>query len=428
MAAQSLASGKIAEVMFEKALETYEDQEMMLNLVSFYEPDGAGMQNAGNVVWRPVEQHAPIIAGWDLTGQETGIIEETYPAVLGTPQNDFVAQRADDLRDMQFWKRRGERSGAQQATNLNKAIANAIAVQGSMFIRDNTASGYSFIAGAQALMNERQGAKTTRSFLLNDRDNLKFGNDLAGRQTLQGRPADTWATGQIGKNVAEFDVYTASFMPNIVGGADPATTVTANQSFAPTAGAVDPVTQVVTNVDYRTATLPVTASAGYNIGDKVTFANGGTTVKSVGLADKTPTVTAMTFTIIAKPTGTSVTIFPKPIAADDPGLSVLQKAYANIDTRILNAATMNRVNIDASKKTNLFFDKDAVEVLGGNIPANLFKEYDGMKVINSTMKNGQKMYMVYDGQLNDMSFRYRMFVWWGVTIKDPSRCGVAVTF
>jgi hypothetical protein len=428
MATGSLTAGKIAEVIFENALETYEQQDMLLDQVSFFEPEGGDMQNAGNVIWRPVQQHAPVIPGWDLTGLETGIIEETYPALLGTPNNDFVSQRVDDMRDMRFWKRRGIESGRQQATNLNKAIATAIAVQGSMFYRSNATSGYSFIAEAQALMNERQGKMTERTFILNDRDNLKFGNDLAGRQTLQGRPEETWKTGQIGKNVAEFDVFTGSFLPNIVGGADPATTVTANQSFAPSAGTVNSTTGAVTNVDYRTATLPVTASAGYNVGDKITFANGGTTVKALGLADKSNTGVAMTFTVIDKPTATSITIYPKPIALDDPGLSTLQKAYANVDTRILNAATVNRVNTDASKKTNLFFDKDAVEVLGGNIPANLFREFEGMKVINETMKNGQKMYMVYDGQLNDLSLRFRLFTWWGVTIKDPSRCGAAVTF
>lgn len=428
MATGSLTSGKIAEVLFENALETYEHQDMLLKTVSFFEPDGATMQNAGNVIWRPVQQHAPVIPGWDLTGQETGIIEETYPAILGTPTNDFVSQRADDLRDMSFWKRRGQESGKQQATNLNKSIANAIATQGSMFYRSNATSGYSFIAEAQALMNERQGKMTDRTFILNDRDNLKFGNDLAGRQTVQGRPETTWATGQIGQNVAEFDVYTGSFLPNIVGGADPATTVTANQSFAPVAGSADSVTGIVTNADYRSATIPVTASAGYNIGDKVTFANGGVTVKAVGLADKTNTGVAMTFTVVAKPNATSITVYPKPIAFDDPGLNAVQKAYANVDTRILNAATVNRVNTDASKKTNLFFDKDAVEVLGGNIPAHLFKEFDGMKVISETMKNGQKMYMVYDGKLDDMSLRFRLFTWYGITIKDPSRCGVAVTF
>lgn len=221
MATGSLTAGKIAEVLFESALETYEAQDMLLDKVSFMDPDGATMQTSGNAIWRPVQQHAPVIAGWDLTGLETGIIEETYPAVLGTPSNDFVSQRADNMRDMSFWKKRGVESGRQQATELNKTIASAIALQGSMFYRSNVTSGYSFVAEAQALMNERQGKNTGRTFMLNDRDTLKFANDLAGRQTLQGRPDETWRTGQIGANIAEFDIFTASFLPNLVGGADP---------------------------------------------------------------------------------------------------------------------------------------------------------------------------------------------------------------
>lgn len=422
-------TGKTVEILFENAIETFEHQDMMLDKVDFYKPDAADMQNAGDVVWRGVEQRAPILTGWSLTGQEQDIIEETYPSLLGTPKNDFVQQRADDLRDPQFWKRRGEQSGRQQATELNKAIANAIALQGSMFYRDNSGNGYDFIGQAQALMNERQGKETTRCFMLNDRDNLTFASQLAGRQTLQGRPeSDAWTKGQIGANVAGFDVYTASFLPNLVGGADPATTVTGDQSFAPEGGSVNTATGVATNVDYRYASIPVAASASYNVGDKVRFSNGGTAVKAVGLADKTDTGVPMTFTIVGKPDGTTIEVYPKPIAYDDAGLSTLEKQYANIDTQILNGATVDRVNTDASKKTNLFWDKDAIEVIGGSIPANLFKQFDGMKVISSTMKNGQEMYMVYDGNIETMNFRYRLFTWYGITVRDPSRAGVAVTF
>lgn len=424
----TLTAGKIAEVMFDKALETYEPQDMLLPTTSFMEPDGATMQNAGNTIWRPVQQHRPVLTGFDLTGQEQGIIEETYAAFLGTPNNDLVSLRADDMRDMRFWERAGEAAGRQQATQLNKDIATAIGTQGGMYIRSNATSGYDFIAEAQALMNERQGAKSERMFILNDRDNLKYAKDLAARQTLQGRPESTWANGQIGQNVAEFDVYTGSFLPNLIGGADPATTVTANQSFVPTAGTVNAVNNTVTNVDYRYATIAVTASAAYNIGDKVTIANGGVTIKAVGLADKSDTGVAMTFTVTGKPTGTSLQISPKPIAFDDPALSALEKSYANVNTRILNAATVNRVNIDASKKTNLFYDKDAVEVLGGTIPAELFKSFDGLKVINKTMKNGLKMYMIYDANMINLQFRFRLFTWYGITIADPSRCGVATSF
>jgi hypothetical protein len=415
------STGKIVEVLYEQALETFETQDQMLDMVSFFQPEASSMQNSENFIWRPVEQHAPIIEGWDITGKEQEIIEETYPAVLGTPKNDFVKQRADQLRDMTFWHRRGKESGRRQASNLNQGIVNAMMTQGSMFYKSAATSGYPFIAEAQALMNERQGYVTDRCFLLNDRSTLDFSADLAARQTLQGRPEDdAWVKGQIGSNVAEFNVYTGSYLPTLVGGASPATTVTGDQSFKPEGGSVDAVTGVCTNVDYRQAVIPVAASASYNIGDKVTMG-----VNAVGLDDKTPSG-LMTFTIVAKPSGTSITVYPKPIAADDVLLSDTELAYANIDTTIVGTTVVARVNTDATARTNLFWDKDAVEVLGGTIPAELFTQFDGMKVMTERMKNGLNMYMVYDGNINDMSFRYRLFTWYGITIKDPSRVGIAI--
>lgn len=420
----ALTTGKTVEVLFEKTKETYEHQMQLLDLTMYEEPDGGAMQNSGNVIWRPVQQHRPILTGWDLSGQEQDIIEETYPAILGTPKNDFIKQRADNMRDMRFWERAGEQSGKQQATELNKAIAGVVATQGSKFYRSSVTSGYDFIAEGQALLNETQQFQSDRCFILNDRDNLKFSKDLASRETIKGRPADTWSTGQIGSNVAEFDIYTGSYLPNLVGGASPGTTVTGNQSFAPEGGSVDQATGIVTNVDYRSATIPVAASGSYNVGDKVTIG----AIQSVGLADKNATGQLMTFTIVAKPSATSITVYPKPIAADDAALSDLEKAYANVDTTIANADVVARLNIDASAKTNIFWDKSAVEVLGGTIPANLFSEFDGMKVVTDTMNNGQQLYLVYDGDIADMSFRYRIFTWYGITMCNPQNAGVAVTF
>ena len=422
------SQGKIVEVLFENAIETYEAQNQLLDLCSFEQPEPAMMQNSDNWFWRSVEQHAPILSGWDLTGQEQNIIEETCPFVLGTPTNDLVQQRADQVRDLGFWERRGKASGEQQATELNKAIASRAALQGSLFIRTNTASGYTAVATAQALMNERQLAKSAgRNFVLNDRDTLLYAQDLAGRQTLQGRPADTWASGQIGKNVAEFDVYTGSYLPNLVGGADPAATVTGDQSFVPEGGSVS-ATGVVTNVDYRIATIVVSDSTGYNIGDKVSFSNGATTVKALGLADKSDTGQAMTFTIVAKPNGTSISVFPKPIAYDDPALTATEQAYANIDTQILDTATVDRLNIDASNKTNLFWEKSAMTVIGGTMPANLFAQFAGKKVLSKSLKNGLTMYMLYDGDITTATFKFRIFTWYGITVNNPSNVGVMVTY
>lgn len=425
MATQS--TGKIAEVIFEAAVDTHEEQTQILGLVDSFTAPSGGLQNGNNFVWRPAQQHRPVLSGWDLTGQEQGVIEETYPAVLGTPTNDLVELRADDLRDPLFWKRAGEESGRKQASTLNKAVADLITNTGSLAYRTNTTSGFNFVAQAQTIMDERQSMTDQRKFILSPRDNLKFATELSGRQTLQGRPATTWESGQLGQNIASFDVYTGSYLSTIAGGADPATTVTANQSFKPEAGSIS-ATGVVTNVDYRSATIPVTASASYNVGDVITFSNGGTTVKAVGLTDKTVTDQAMTFRIVAKPSGTSITVYPKPIAADDPALSALEKAYANINTRILNAATVNRVNVDALARPSVFFDKSSIEVFHGDIPANFFNQFGGQKVLTSTLKSGQKMYMLYDANSVTMQLRFRIFTWYGVTNKNSMANGIAISF
>ena len=429
----ALSSGKIAEVLFENALTTYEKQTQMMDLVDVFKPNDADMQNAGNVIWRPKKQHAPIISGWDLTGQETGVLEETYPATLGTPSNDFVQLRADDMRDTGFWERRGRESGEQQATYLNSSLAAMVATTGSLFYRSDATSGYDFISEAQAILNERQTTKSEmRCFVLNDRDTKAYSEDLAGRATLQGRPADTWKTGQIGSNVAEFDLYTGSYLPNLVGGASPATTVTGDQSFIPEGGSVNATTHVVTNVDYRTAVITVAATASYNVGDKVTIG----AIKSVGLADKNSTNQLMTFSVISKPTATTMEIWPKPIAwserpvaaGGDGTMTAEQAACANVDTPLLDTTVVARLNTDASAKANIFWAKDSIEITGGNAPLELLREFDGMKVISQQLKSGQTMYLAYDANLATLQVRFRLFTWWGVTNSNPSANGCAIRF
>lgn len=421
----ALTSGKIVVNYFEKAVETYEHQSAMLDMVSFFKPGSADMQNAGNTVWRNVQQHAPIINGWDLTGQETGIIQETYPANLGEPANDIYNQRADDLRDMSFWEKRGEQSGLRQATELNKRIAQLITNTGSLYYRTNAASGYDAIAQGQAILNERQKPTDDQRYcVLNDRDNLKYGQDLAGRQTLQGRPEDTWKTGQIGRNVAQFDVYTGSYNPVLTGGAVTDTTTSAAVSDKPEGGTVTAATNTVVNVDYRISSdIPLTTTNPYVVGDIVTFAN----VQSIGLADKNPSGQLMTFKVVES-SGLNIKVYPKPIALDDPALSVLEKAYANVNTQIVSGAQVTKLNTDASAKVNTFWCKESLEVTGGDAPVELLNEFGGMKVISTTMSNGQKMYMAYDGNILKMDFTCRLFTWYGLTNADPSGNGVFVTF
>lgn len=417
----ALSTAKAVEVMFETAIETHEQQSQLLDMIKVYKPGAAEMQNANNIIWRGVEQHAPILEGWDMTGQETGIIKQFYPATLNDPLNDVFKLRADDMRDRTFWEERGRESGRKQASYLNQSLANLVKNTGSLFYRSNTASGYDFVSEAQATMNERQLAKGERCFILNDRDTRKFGSDLAGRQTLQGRPDEVWRTGQIGQNIAEFDIYTGSYLGALAGGASPDTTVTSTLSFKPEGQAT--IGGTLQNVDYRVASIPVANSSGYNVGDKISLG-----VNALALTDKSDTGQLMTFSVVGKPNGTTLEVYPKPIAADDPALSAEEKAYANINTRIASGATVERLNIDATAKSNIFFNKDSIEIIGGDAPLQLLAEFGGKKVISSQMKSGQTMYMVYDGDVMSLNFTCRLFTWWGLNNRDPSNNGVAVTY
>ncbi len=263
--------------------------------------------------------------------------------------------------------------------------------------------------------------------MLNPRDHKTFAGDLSGRQTL-GSKADrsdnAYATGNVGEYVASFDIYEGSFLTNITGGASPDTTITADVSLKPEAGLVDPVTNTVTNTDYRRGSLPVLDSSGYNVGDYIAFDG----VQAIGLASKANSNQNMTFKIVATPDANTIEVFPKPIAEDDPGLTALEKAYANINTQIKTGAVVSRVNIDASEKANIFWAKDSIKMIGGEVPWELMSQYDGNQVLSEQIAPGVTAYMVYDGNIASATFRYRIFVWYGLSNFNPMANGVAVTY
>lgn len=426
-----LTTGKIAQVMFEKFVETYEHQAVMVDLIDAESPDEVKLQNSGNLIWYPVQQHRPVLSGFDLTGQEQGIIEETVPISLGDPNGDFIDQRIDNMRDQRFWERAGEQAMQQQITQLNSDLARLVVNTGSQFYRFDTSasdSGFDFCTEGQTRLDEQEiYDRMGRCFLLNPRDHRNFAKDLAGRQTLGSkaeRAENAYATGNIGEYVASFDIYQGSFLPTLAGGASPDTTVTADVSLKPEAGAVDPATGDVSNVDYRRGLIPVVDSSGYNVGDKIAFDG----VEAIGLASKENSGRNMTFTVVAKPNATSIEVFPKPIALDDPALTALEASYANVNTQIKSGDVVSRVNIDASAKTNIFWAKESLKMIGGAAPWQLMNEFSGKKVLQTTAKDGMQMYMIYDGDITKATFQYRLFFWYGLSNFNPMANGVAVTF
>ena len=167
--------------------------------------------------------------------------------------------------------------------------------------------------------------------------------------------------------------------------------------------------------------LPVASGAAYTVGDVVTVG----AVESIGLASKDESGQLMTFKIVGI-TGNNLTVFPKPIAADDAALSTLEKAYANINTQMLSGATVDIVNTSADR-TNIFWAKDSIQMIGGDCPWNLASEFAGMKTISKQLASGVTCYMIYDADLKTANFNYRFFVWYGLGNRNPMANGVAIS-
>lgn len=423
------ATGGVTIVnFFDEVLETYDKSNNLIDLVEFVEPNEKDMQNSGNVLTRPVEQQRPVVTGWDLSALDYEIIEEAAFVYLGDPVGDVVKQRADKMRDPGYLMRMAKASANKQAAELNKTILNTAALSAGLFFRSSETSGYDFISNGKVILDERGKPMDERVFVLNNRDSRTFSKDLAARQTLQGRPEKVWENGQLAQNVAGFDIYESPHNPILTGGADPATTVTGNQSFKPLPGTVTTTApiNIVTNNDYRYASVVVADSSGYTVGDKVHVSIGGVPVQSLNILNKNATGQPMTFNVAAKPDGTHLLLSPKPIALNDGALTVVEASYSNINTQILNAATVNRINTDASKQTNIFWQKKAIEVLGGTLPMAKMKEFESFKVMSTKMKNGLTMYMFYQGNIGTLNFDFRLLTWYTASVLDPSAVGVGV--
>lgn len=421
----ALDTGKQVKIAFNNVLDHFEKQQQMAVLAETYNVDGAELQNAQNGIWRQVEQQAAVQDGWDFNDADFGdIIEMSYLSQLSSPRNSLKALRADDFRDPQFMERWAKTAASRLTADQNSRIAGVVKDTGSLFYNatvDGTAgnTGYDAVKMATTMLSERQAAQDMgTTVFLNDRDSQIVSSDIANRSNMNGLPETVYQNGMIAYNTAGSDLYESSFLPSITGSATPSTTVATTVSQKPVAQRTE-AGGIILPVDYRLSDdIAITDASGFNVGDWVGF----TGINSLGVQDKTPTGQEMTFKIVAI-SGNNIKVYPKPIAADDPALTPSELAYANIDTQIVATTPIVRLNTE-NKRSNMFWTNDSIEIINGDAPLEYLGELDGMKVMSETLASGTKVYMAYQGSINDFTLKCRLFTWYGVTNRDPSRNGV----
>lgn len=418
---------KEERVAFENILEGFNDALVMSRNVSVYNTDGSMMERTNDVIWRPQPYIATSINGaprTDISSQFVDFTQLAVPATLGFNKTVPFALDAKELRDQLQEGRLGDSAKQKLASDINVAIMNVAAAQSTMVVtRSSSAGGYADVAECDAVFNEQGVQMFDRYLALSSRSYNGMASDLAGRQTMTGKPTTAYERSFVGE-VAGFQTYKMDYANRILGNTTPVGDITingANQYYTPRATSTAGTGETA-NVDNRYQSLNITLAAGavVRVGDCFRLAS----VNAVHHITKGDTGQAKTFRIISITSGggtagnNTVVISPPIISAQGGTDAELQ--YKNVSATPANGSTVTILNVDAAD-INCFWQKDALEILPGrySIPTNA-----GVDVMRGTTDQGIELVMQKFYDINTAVTKYRMDTFFGVVNKQPEMSGI----
>ena len=410
---------KEERVAFEDILEGFQDALVLSRNVSIYATDQSMMERTGNVIWRPEPYIMQSFDGTDQTLNFKDATQLSVPATIGFNKSVPWVMTATELRDALQENRLGDAAKVKLASDINVAVMNVAALQGSIVVaRGAAASGFADVAAIEAVMNEQGVPDYDRYLALSTRDYNGLAADLAGRDTLTGKPLTAYERAYVGR-VASFDTFKLDYAVRLNaaagGGAITISTLAGGGNvYVPEATSVA-ATGERANVDNRFQTVTFSANANVVAGDCFTIA----TVESVHHITKEPTGQLKTFRIISVGAGNTCVICPPIISGQGGTDAELQYQNCSVGTPAANSSIV-WLNT-AIRAANPFWHKDSIEILPGRyaVPSD-----SGASVMRATTDQGIELVMQKQYDINTMRTKYRLDTLFGVVNKQPEMNGI----
>jgi len=414
------AFSKEERVAFEDILEGFNDALVLSKNVSLYRTSGSEMERTNNIIWRPQPYIAQSFDGMDQTLNFTDFTQLTVPATLGFQKSVPWTMNALELRDTLQEGRLGDAAKQKLASDINLAIMNVAALQGSLVVTVGANAGdYDDVALCDTIMNEQGIQMFDRYLALSSRDyNGMAGNLAAATRSFGNQISDqAYRRGFVG-TVAGFQTYKFDYANRIraASGSDPtmSTLAAAANYWVPVATTVSP-TGESSNVDNRFQTITHSSvTTELAAGDAITISG----VNAVHHITKGDTGELKTFRIVQRLTATTSVITPAIISAQ--GGSDAELQYQNCVVTPNAAATVDRLNT-AACPINCFWQKDALEILPGRyaVPTDA-----GANVMRASTDQGIELVMQKEYDINTMKTKYRLDTLFGVVNKQPEMSGI----
>jgi len=412
---------KEERVAFEDILEGFQDLLVLSRHVSVYNTDQTMMARTNNVIWRPMPYMAQSITstpGTTIAGSYQNMTQLSVPSTIGFSKTVPWTMTTLDLRDALQEGRLGESAKQKLASDINVAIMNTAAAQGTLVVPVSTAAGdYDDVALCDSIMNE-QGVPDYDRFLgLSSRDyNGLAGNLSQASRSFGNAKSDRAYERSFVGMVAGFDTYKFDYANRIAAAAGGVTTIdtqnAAGNYLVPQATSTSVGGQI--NVDNRYQTVTVSNTVGVAVGDCFTIDG----VVAVHHITKQSTGQLKTFRVISITNGTQMVISPGIIS--NQVASDASAQYKNVIVTPAAAAPINWLNTAASN-INVFWQRDSLEILPGRyaVPSDA-----GTAVMRATTDQGVELVMQKFYDIDSMTIKYRLDTLFGVVNKQPEMSGI----
>ena len=414
---------KEERVAFESLLEGFQDALVLSNNVAIYNTDQTMMERTNNVIWRPMPYIAVSYAGTDMSSNFDDYTQLAVPATIGFSRSVPWVMTATELRDTLQEGRLGDSAKQKLASDINVAIMNVAALQGTMVVKRTTAaSGFDDVAEIEARMNEEGVTDMDRRLALSTRDYNGMASDLAKNTRSFGNDISDSALRRayVGR-LASFETYKLDYAVRktaAAGGAGltTSTLTAAAQYWVPRATAVA-TTGETANVDNRYQTLTLSSTTSVVAGDSFTIAN----VFAVHHITKASTGVLKTFRVISVPSSTTLVISPPIISNQGGSDAEAQNQNCTVTTQSGTAAIVFLNTVTANM--NPFWQKESLEILPGRfaVPTDA-----GAAVMRAATDQGIELVMTKQYDINTMKTKYRLDTLYGVVNKQPEMSGIVM--
>lgn len=410
---------KEERVAFDNLLEGFHDALILSKAVTIYGTDGRLMERAQDTIWRP----QPYIAtsqdrtiGTPVTASD--MTQLSVPSSLGFKKNVTWNMNTLELRDALQEGRLGEAAKQRLASDINVAVMNVAANQGTLVVPIATAAGdYDDIALCDSIMNEQGIPSDSRYMALSSRDyNGMAGNlAVATRSFGNSKSDNAYERGRVGM-VAGFETMKLDYAVRQVATTATVTIATngAQVRFVPRATSTSVGGEI--NVDNRYQTVTVSTTTGVNVGSSFTIAG----IEAVHHITKASTGQLKTFRVISIDSGTTMTISPPIIGANSTPTAAEQQ-YKNVNVASTSGtASITWRNIVAAN-VNPFWHKDSIELMPGRyaVPTD-----QGVDVMRATTEQGIELVMSKRFDNSTFQSLYTLDTFFGVVNTNPEMNGV----